>query len=52
MSNTETETIQAAAPVHNRAAHWLPPLGKRQTAGLARERSWKADCFAPCCTDG
>jgi hypothetical protein len=55
MSNSETETIQAAGPAYNSGVigeGGLPPLGKRQTADLARERSWKAACFAPGCTDG
>ena len=41
MSNSETET----RPTKERR-YWISgftPLGKRQTADLARERSWKAD---------
>jgi hypothetical protein len=55
MSNSETETIQPQRRPTIERRYWMSGLlrlGKRQTADLARERSWKAACFAPCWTDG
>lgn len=48
MSHSETETIQAEPRPTIEWRYWrsgVPPLGKRQTADLARERFWKAACL-------